>query len=159
MGILSLTSLFILRKMQKTTIDWSNGSLKISQFFTVGEVTKGDVRRQPKPGSFEEQNILILAKELDKIRTDWGGPIRVTSWFRPPAINRAVGGASRSQHINGRAVDIQAVGKDIYQFQTFLDKNWFGFLGYGAKKGFVHLDMRNAKGWKSSGVKGGRFNY
>lgn len=147
-------------------IDWSNGSQPISQHFTVGEVTKNSKNRQPKSNSAEEKNILALAKELDKIREDWGSPIVVNSWFRPSTrlgypqdVNRSVGGAYDSQHIYGRGVDIQPAQGDINKFQSWLDKDWFGALGYGAKKGFVHLDTRNGRGWKTGGVKGVRWNY
>jgi len=147
-------------------IDWSNGSQPISQYFTVGEVTKNNKNRQPKSNSAEERNILALAKELDKIREDWGSSIVVTSWFRPSTrlgypqdVNRSVGGAYDSQHIYGRGVDIQPAKGDINKFQAWLDKDWFGALGYGAKKGFVHLDTRNGKGWKTGGVKDVRWNY
>ena len=148
------------------TIDWSNGSLPISQYFTVGEVTKNSPNRQPKPNSAEEKYILALAKELDKIREDWGSSIIVTSWFRPskrlgysPDVNRSVGGAYDSQHIYGRGVDIRPGKGDIHQFQSWLDQDWFGALGYGAKKGFVHLDTRNGRGWKTGGSKSVRWNY
>ena len=105
-------------------------------------------------------NILQLALELDKIRDEWGCPILVNSCYRPPAVNRAVGGASNSQHLYGRAVDIRPVNPgSLSKFQGWLDQGWFGALGYGAKKGFVHLDMRNAKGWRSGGQKGPRWNY
>lgn len=147
-------------------IDWSNGSQPISQYFTVGEVTKNNRNRQPKSNSAEEKNILALAKELDKIREDWGSSIVVNSWFRPSTrlgyssdVNRSVGGAYDSQHIYGRGVDIQPAKGDIQKFQAWLDKDWFGALGYGAKKGFVHLDTRNGKGWKTGGVKDVRWNY
>ena len=140
-------------------INWHDGNLRISKYFTVGEVTKNDPRRIPKPNSAEERNILKLAKELDKIRADWGSAIRVTSWYRPPVVNREQGGVSNSQHINGRAVDVQPIGKSIYDFQKYLDRSWYGHLGYGAKRGFVHLDIRNGQGWKTGGTKGGRFPY
>jgi putative chitinase len=161
----------------KTTVDrllnsaapfsWADDNTKISKYFTVRDVTKGDPRRRPIPDSDIEKNILSLARELDKVREDWGGPIGVTSWYRPPAVNRAVGGAKNSQHINGRAADVYPlafgaalpIGGNLAEFQAWLDKNWYGALGYGLKKGFVHLDIRNGKGWKSGGVKGVRWNY
>jgi hypothetical protein len=38
-------------------------------------------------------NILELAKELDKIRAQFKNrPIYINSWYRPPAVNAAVGG-------------------------------------------------------------------
>lgn len=144
--------------MSNSAIDWKNPSVKISDFFSVGEVTKGDLRRIPVSAEIE-QNILELAIELDKVREEWGSGIVVTSWYRPIAVNRAVGGASNSQHIFGRAADIKPVNGDLLRFQGWLDQGWFGGLGYGAKKGFVHLDMRNEKGWRSKGQKGPRWNY
>ncbi|WP_107671298.1 D-Ala-D-Ala carboxypeptidase family metallohydrolase [Cyanothece sp. BG0011] len=147
-------------------IDWSNGSLRISKYFTVAEVTKNDHRRRPKTNSAEEKNILALAKELDKIREDWGSGVIVNSWFRPSTklgypydVNREQRGATNSQHIYGRAADIRPAKGGIYEFQKWLDRSWYGHLGWGAKKGFVHLDMRNGKGWKKGGTKGGRFPY
>jgi uncharacterized protein YcbK (DUF882 family) len=146
--------------MNTTAINWRDGSQKISKYFTVSEVTKGDPRRIPPAGSQTEKNILALARELDKIRSEWGKPILVTSWYRPPAINSAVGGAKGSQHTNGGAADIRPVNPgDLSRFQAWCDENWFGALGYGARRGFVHLDIRNGKGWRDSGEKGPRWKY
>jgi uncharacterized protein YcbK (DUF882 family) len=123
-------------------IDWTDFSCKISKYFTVAEVTQNDKRRIPT-NKTHQQNILRIAAELDKIRDDWGSPIGVTSWYRPPAVNASVKGAKNSQHLNGSAVDICPIGGDVYKLQKWLDKRWDMALGYGAKKGFVHLDLRN----------------
>jgi putative chitinase len=145
---------------QDIKIDWRNPSQKISRFFTVGEVTKGDARRIPPTGGEIEKDILELALELDKIRAEWGSPVLVTSWYRPPVVNRAVNGASNSQHLYGRGVDIRPVNPaSLARFQAWLDQHWYGALGYGARRGFVHLDTRNGKGWRTGGEKGPRWNY
>lgn len=35
------------------------------------------------------------------------GPIRVTSGYRSPELNRAIGGSTKSQHCKGEALDLQ----------------------------------------------------
>ena len=146
--------------MTQTPINWKNPAQKISKYFSVGEATKGDKRRIPQSGGEVERNILQIAIELDKIREEWGSAIVVTSWYRPPEVNRPVGGSSNSEHLWGRAVDIRPTSlASLPKFQSWLDQHWHGALGYGAPRGFVHLDMRNAKGWRSGGQKGPRWNY
>jgi hypothetical protein len=145
---------------RQSVINWNDPASKVSKYFTVGEVTNNDRRRIPINATIQS-NIITLARELDKVREAFGNPIRVTSWYRPTAINTAVGGARNSQHITGRAADIAPVsGMSIHHFQTWLDARWFGAFGYGAKRGgFVHIDTRNGKGFNSGGVKGPRWNY
>lgn len=47
-----------------------------------------------------------LCSQLDIIRGEWGGPIRIVSGYRTPAWNAHVGGAKLSQHMQGLAADI-----------------------------------------------------
>ena len=138
-------------------INWGNMSQKVSEYFTVGELLRYDRARIPTTHE-TQANIYKIAQELDKIRRDWQFPITVTSGFRPPEVNARVGGVRNSRHIVGDAVDISPVA-NVHAFQTWLDKRWFGALGYGANKGFVHIDMRNNKGYNSGGSKGPRWNY
>ena len=124
-------------------INWHDFDAKVSKYFTVREVTNGDTCRIPSDDTIK-QNIFTLAQELDKVREAWGSGIIVTSWYRPLAVNKKVGGAKTSQHIQGSAVDIKPCNGKIYKFQDWLDKEiWQDkALGYGAKKGFVHIDLR-----------------
>lgn len=139
-------------------INWKDFNSKVSKYFTVGEFLNYDPRRIPKTEDVKNR-IIKLSIELDKIREEWGGGIRVTSGYRPEPINRQVGGVRNSRHTYGDAVDIAPITGSIYKFQRFLDSNWFGALGYGAKRGFVHLDIRNGGGWKRGSAKGPRWNY
>jgi putative chitinase len=134
----------------KKDIDWWDSRTDfISRYFTEHDVTNGDDRRIPVTGSDIERNILAMALELDKIRAEWGAPIGVTSWHRPPAVNREVGGATFSQHITGGAADIYTLDGKDYEFEDFLDAHWGGGLGYGVAsgRGFTHLDLREG-GWR-----------
>jgi putative chitinase len=139
-------------------INWLDFNCPISKYFTVREVVNSDHRRVPTTQE-NIKKILFMAKELDKIRIAIGKPILVNSWNRPPKINADVGGARYSQHIQGWGVDIRCQSMSIFELQKWLDAYWYGALGYGAKKGFVHIDPRNNKGFKSGGNKGVRWPY
>lgn len=134
------------RPYDPSHIDWHDNNCKISQYFTVGEVTQKDSRRIPIAGGPEEANIMALARELDTVRGAWGSPIGVTSWYRPPEINAAVGGVANSQHIHGSAADIYTMNGRGQEFERWLDSNVWAdrALGYGVAsgKGFTHLDLR-----------------
>ena len=43
-----------------------------------------------------------------------GGPIKINSFFRSVELNKAIGGSSKSQHCEGRAIDID----DTYGHKT-----------------------------------------
>lgn len=49
-----------------------------------------------------------------------GEPVRVNSMYRSPRLNRLVGGASRSAHMSGRAVDIQLPFHNFEVLQNFV---------------------------------------
>lgn len=115
--------------------------------FSWREAINSDLRRVPKDKSVVG-NIIRIATELETVR-GWfqDRPVKVTSWFRPPAINRAVGGVSNSRHILGDAVDLSVPSLDPMFVEQKLLQLWGdrGGCGLGQKKqrGFTHLDLRN----------------
>ena len=133
------------RKPYDGVIDWDDMNGYVSEYFTVKEVTQGDRRRIPTDARVQ-QSIQTLAKYLDEVRKLWGSPIVVTSWYRPPQINAAVGGVRNSQHISGRAVDVYPLNGKSREFEQWLDRvAWKNrALGYGVAsgRGFTHLDLR-----------------
>ena len=50
----------------------------------------------------------LAVEVLQPIRDAWGQPIVVTSGYRCPRLNAAVGGVKNSQHVLGQAADIKA---------------------------------------------------
>jgi Peptidase M15 len=125
--------------------------------FTWGEATK-DLTRLPCRTIFEGEvipaeqitsNIIKLAYKLDEIRVLFGDrPITITSWLRPPGVNREVGGVPNSQHLLGWAADIQIEGLDPHDVAAKLQKTWAG--GLGDSSAFTHVDLRQLLGWSSA---------
>ena len=79
--------------------------------FTIEELTRSATARRlgidntPPPTAVKNLHRLV-EQVLDPLREAWGGPIHVSSGYRCPALNRAVGGAPASQHMKGEAADI-----------------------------------------------------
>lgn len=87
--------------------------------------------------------MISISQAVDKIRERYGVPVTITSGYRPPTVNKAVGGASNSRHMYGDALDVYFEG--IYPQQVYRDYNatWIGGLASG--RGFTHFDLRGYK--------------
>jgi hypothetical protein len=88
-----------------------------------------------------------LAAFLERVRTRFDNkPIIITSGYRPPSINRSVGGASASEHLFNApgvgAVDFYVQNEDIRAVEHWCVQHWPYSVGLGAPKGFVHLGIR-----------------
>ena len=109
--------------------------------FTWAEVTKNG-RRMP-PSKDVVENILRIADTMQDIRELFGDrPVKVTSWYRDPVSNRRVGGASRSFHITGGAVDFYISGVSPAEVQQRLGPWWGSQGGLASASGFTHIDNR-----------------
>lgn len=114
--------------------------------FTWGEATK-DGTRIPETEDVV-RNILALAEQLQRARDQIGRPFTINSWYRPPAANAAVGGASRSQHLYGRAADIRVSGLSGRQVANAVMLWWDGGIGiYSNIPSIVHLDVGPKRTW------------
>lgn len=61
---------------------------------------------------------LVAMRIFDVVREHFNTPLRVSSFFRCLALNKAVGGAVNSQHKLGQAIDMQGTG-DVTNKQIF----------------------------------------
>ena len=67
------------------------------------------------PNQYEFANMQVLAENVFEPLRNWvKGPIKINSFFRGPELNKAIGGSSKSQHCQGRAIDID----DSYGHKT-----------------------------------------
>ena len=76
-----------------------------------------------KPSVQQMINLVYLtAYVLEPLRVAMGEPIKIGSGFRSPALNKAVGGVSNSQHLKGQAADL-CIDGDLKK-----GKKWFEWI-------------------------------
>lgn len=85
--------------------------MNLTPHFTLEELTVTATGLPNKPHGLELERLHALALFLECIRTRWNGPITITSGYRSPAVNRAVGGVSSSRHVSGEAADIKPASR------------------------------------------------
>jgi len=83
--------------------------------FTLRELTRSDVAtrmgKSIEPTPAIQNNLARLCLlVLEPIRAELGMPVRVLSGYRPIWLNTLVGGSAKSEHVDGRAADIEVVG-------------------------------------------------
>lgn len=90
-----------------------------------------------------------LVAVLQKIRSHFGKAVTITSAFRTAKHNKAVGGATYSQHLYGTAADIKVKGVTPKQVAAYAETLLPGTGGIGIYSTFVHVDVRRTKSrWK-----------
>ena len=84
--------------------------MKKIKYFSLSEflnsATAKRLRIDNTPSFEVVDNLNKLADYLDGIREKVGKPILISSGFRCPVLNKAVGGVSNSQHQKGLAADL-----------------------------------------------------
>ena len=91
--------------------------MKLSDHFTLEEMTRSatasarNINNALHPAHPHDAAVIANLKHLceevlEPLRRHVGGPILISSGYRCPALNTAVGGATGSQHMTGEAADI-----------------------------------------------------
>jgi GH25 family lysozyme M1 (1,4-beta-N-acetylmuramidase) len=130
---------------------WKNGF--VSPNFARKEAACHDDRNTGVPESLRA-NAQRQGFNLEKLRHALGDrPLPILSWYRTPAHNAAVGGASQSRHMQGDAADftVQTVGgfgagKFDQTADRLYSKGGFGTYPSGSR----HVDSRGTRArWSS----------
>ncbi len=86
--------------------------MQLSPHFTLAELTASTTAARLGLDNAPEPELLprlvLLAEMLERIRSTLNVPVIVTSGYRSPPVNRAVGGVTSSDHTQGHAADIVA---------------------------------------------------
>lgn len=106
------------------------------------------------PEANGDQHIYVdaqIALHTQDLRSAWGGPLTLSSSYRSPEYNDAIGAAVYSRHQYGDAVDIKApsvqTAQDLYNLARFLEVDYLepaDLTIVGKNTPWVHLDDR---GW------------
>jgi uncharacterized protein YcbK (DUF882 family) len=87
--------------------------VQLSDNFSLEELTHSDLAIRKginnDPSTDIISNLGRLAQLLEQVRKMVGRPITVSSGYRCPELNKAVGGQPNSQHMQGCAADIRAM--------------------------------------------------
>lgn len=87
------------------------------------------------------ENLTKVTFALDKIRKKLGKSITVTSGYRPEAYNEKIGGAIRSAHMDGMALDFLVNDMDSNKVRDFLKHKLIDFNIRMEKLDTVHVHI------------------
>jgi zinc D-Ala-D-Ala carboxypeptidase len=139
---------------------------QLSEHFTLDEMIRSGTASRKGirnvPGAAETAALKLLCeKVLEPVRAHYGKPVIVTSGYRSPRLNVAIGGSASSQHCTGEAADFTVHGESNIEVCRWMQANLnYDQLIYEfGEAGWVHCSysatrMRNQE--LSAKKKGGR---
>jgi uncharacterized protein YcbK (DUF882 family) len=86
-------------------------NFSLAEFTDSQTAARKGLQNVPPPHSEARKNIQRLAEVMEKVRALLGDkPILISSGYRSPEVNAAVGGSKNSAHMSGLAVDFSCPG-------------------------------------------------
>lgn len=86
-----------------------------------------------------------LVDIVQKVRTNFGKAVTITSAFRTASHNKKVGGATYSQHCYGMAADIKVSGVSASAVADYIETLIPNTGGIGRYSTWTHVDTRKTK--------------
>ena len=134
-------------------------STKLSPNFTMSELctTSQDIINVPTAAAVTAgRDLAVQVLEVWRAGTETvrpSGALKVNSWYRSPAVNRAVNGSASSDHMKGRAADVKPVDGQLVaawdSLVTLIRDHWLPVdqaIFYARPKGggWIHVSHRPA---------------
>lgn len=123
--------------------------MQLSRYFTLEDLTRSQTASSRgidnSPDIMSQGNLSQLALILDLLY-DQIGPFSISSGYRSPALNEAIGGADGSLHMRGMAADIipETLTPDAYFWaiaKSPLKDSLGEIINEAAEKGVVHVSL------------------
>ena len=132
--------------------------------FTIAEMVQSNTADKLKISNNPPTSVRVHLTEtitlLECIRAEWeeycdryslGTPaIRVSSGYRSPELNKAVGGVKNSAHVEGYAADLQPVNGNQDEFEKFFATE-FSHMGYAFDQ--IIIERSKSSRWVHVGYK------
>jgi zinc D-Ala-D-Ala carboxypeptidase len=101
--------------------------MRLTEHFTLDEFTTSATAARlglsnNPPVAAVERMKRLCQHVLEPIRAKFG-PVRINSGYRSPGLNKAVGGAAKSQHVTGEAADIECAAVSNYELAAWIRDN------------------------------------
>ena len=126
--------------------------MQLTKNFSLAELTKSQTASREgfsnRPTKAQIAKLKTLCeKVLQPLRDHYGRPVIVTSGYRSPALNRAIGGSTSSQHSHGEAADFTVAGISNLEVCRWLEKNLnYDQLIYEfGEDGWIHVSYREGR--------------
>lgn len=102
--------------------------MRLSKHFTLEEFTFSQTATRlmldNTPTDAEIESLKRLCIEvLEPVREHFDRPVRISSGYRGPELNRAVRGSRNSQHCKGEAADFTVSGVSVYDLCKWMERN------------------------------------
>lgn len=129
--------------------------MKISKHLTLEELITSQTATRKRidntPSAQVISNLKLVAEKVfEPLREGLGKPIKISSGYRSPALNKIIGGAKNSQHTTGEALDLQGIGglknSEIFNYiKNNLDYSQL-IWEYGTEKepAWVHVSYKKS---------------
>jgi zinc D-Ala-D-Ala carboxypeptidase len=128
--------------------------MSITKNFSLRELTysqtaiKNGIPNIPKDPQVLENLTTLCEKVLEPLREGMNCPIKISSGYRSPELNRLIGGAKASQHNVGEAVDIDLDDKNAELFAYIVNNLDFDQIiwefGDDKNPDWVHVSYKSA---------------